>query len=71
MFKFIRFHFLLFVFLGATQARQMDQTSLNYTVIPLEIKSWSPTIIVTIQNLKIPLQFDRYKPGYVLLPPIS
>lgn len=54
MLSFMRF--ILVFFVGCAQAKQ--QINENDIVVPLIFKSWSPTIFVTIEKIKIPLQFD-------------
>ncbi len=54
MLSFMRF--ILVFFLGCAQARQ--QINENNIIVPLIFKSWSPTIFVTVEKIKIPLQFD-------------
>ena len=42
--------------LGTAYAKPVVKT--DYTIVPLIFKSWYPSVLVTIQGVQIPLQFD-------------
>lgn len=50
---------LLFLLAAILTSANAKQTEVNYTVIPLLFHtSWYPSVIVTIEGKKIPIQFD-------------